>query len=58
MNRQTLERIKQIATGQSETMTAPKPQTEDGENTPATDEIRLTEEPEPDEPLGETSAEQ
>jgi trigger factor len=58
MNRQTLERIKQIATGQSETMTAPEPQTEEGESTPATDEVKLTEEAKPDEPLGETSAEQ
>ncbi len=45
-------------------MTAPEPQTEEGESIPATEEVEFidenkgTEEPGPDKPLGETSAEQ
>ena len=38
MNRQTLERLKDIATGKLETMTAPEPPTEEGESKPATEE--------------------
>jgi trigger factor len=63
LNQQTLERIKQIATGQSETMTAPEPQTEEGERTPATqvtdeEKEKVIEETKPEAPLGDTSAEQ
>jgi trigger factor len=62
LNQQTLERIKLIATGQSETMIALEPQTEEGEITPpvteVADEVEVIEVAKPEESLGETSAEQ